>query len=102
MKYDKLVRDNIPQIISDQGKNAKFRVALKSEMPEYLEKKLKEEVSEYLESKDISELVDIYEVLIALADTHGCSWYVLNERVNRKRIESGAFQDRIILLEVEE
>lgn len=100
MKYDKLVRDKIPQIISDQGKKAIFRVASKSETQEYLEKKLREELDEYLESRDIGELVDIYEVLIALADAQGISWFSLNERVNRKRVEAGAFDNRIILLEV--
>lgn len=102
MKYDKLVRDNIPQKIAEGGKKALFRVALESEMPEYLEKKLNEEVAEYLESKSLDELVDIYEVIIALAEEHGCTWFSINERVNRKRAESGAFKDGIILLEVED
>lgn len=100
MKYDKLVRDKIPQLIADDGKTAIFRIASKSELREYLEKKLHEEVAEYCESNGLDELADVYEVLAALAKLEGSSLFGLNEKANHKRLISGAFDNNIILLEV--
>lgn len=102
MKYDKLVRDNIPKKIADSGKKAIFRAASESELKVYLRNKLTEEVAEYLESEKIDELVDIYEVLAALAGLHGRSLDQLDALATDKRFASGGFRNRIILLEVED
>ena len=66
-RYDKLVRDKIPQIIKDQGNIPVIRVLSDGEYIEYLNKKLKEETEEYLESNCIEELCDIMEVTKAIA-----------------------------------
>ena len=63
IKYDKLVRDRIPEIIEESGKHCETRILTKEEHLEYLNKKLGEELNEYLESGDIEELADLEEVL---------------------------------------
>lgn len=102
MKYDKLVRDKIPDIIHDQGKGVCFRVLSDAEFKEYLEKKLDEEVAEFHESKSLEELADITEVLYALAEAHGHTVFDLGRMRRRKLFEKGGFVRRICLIEVEE
>lgn len=101
-KYDKLVRDNIPEIIHNSGKSVHFRSLSKSEFSEYLETKLDEEVAEFHESKSLEELADIVEVLYALAEVHGHTVFDLGRMRRRKLFEKGGFVKRICLMEVEE
>lgn len=102
MKHDKLVRDNIPDIIHDQGKGVCFRVLSDTEFKEYLHRKLDEEVAEFHKSKSLEELADITEVLYALAEVYGHSVFDLGRMRRRKLFEKGGFIKRICLLEVEE
>lgn len=100
--YDKLVRDKIPQIIKAQGKKAVVRILRKDEFKIYLERKLDEEVKEYHESKDVEELADILEVIIALAESKGCSFVDLMDMRTKKAVKKGGFSKRVLLLEVHE
>ena len=102
MKYDKLVRDKIPEIIGRTGKKATYRILDEAEYKEYLEKKLDEEVAEFHESKNIEELADILEVVYALIEAQGRSAFELGSVRRRKFFERGAFGKRICLIEVEE
>lgn len=68
--YNKLVRDNIPDIIKNNGENPITRILTNEEYKQELEKKLYEEYQEVLESsgKDrIEELADMLEVIKSLA-----------------------------------
>ena len=101
--YDKLVRDRIPEIIADSGTRATFRIATPDEYVSYLEKKLEEEVSEYRESKDVEELVDIYEVVLALAKAHGGDTEPsFIDKSREKLMTHGGFSRRVILVDIEE
>ena len=102
MKYDKLVRDKIPEIIESKGKKAICRTLDEAEYKEYLEKKLDEEVAEFHESKDIEELADIVEVLVALAAECGYDFCDIYKKRCIKTAERGGFEKRICLIEVEE
>jgi len=102
MKYDKLVRGKIPQIIERTGKKAVYRILTETEYKEYLEKKLDEEVAEFHESKSIEELADIYEVLVALIAVNGASYTEFRQILDSKREKCGGFEKRICLVEVEE
>ena len=101
MKYDKLVRDKIPEIIEHSGKKATYRILGEAEYKEYLEKKLDEEVAEFHESKSVEELADILEVIYALCSVYSTQNTVKVEQLN-KYIERGGFAKRICLIEVEE
>ena len=65
-EYNKLVRDKIPEIISNNGENPKTRILDNIEYKKELDRKLLEEVNEYLKDDNIEELADIEEVLLAI------------------------------------
>ncbi len=99
-KYNKLVRDKIPRIIKEAGKQALVRKAEQEEYQDLLRRKLLEEVDEFMESSNPEELADIIEVVAALGETSGLSFDELMEIADEKREERGAFRERIVLLEV--
>ena len=100
MKYDKLVRDRIPEIIAKDGKKAVTRILTDEEYKIHLEKKLDEEVAEFHESKNLEELADIFEVVAALCYSLGHSIEGLVALANIKRIDRGGFKDKILLEEI--
>lgn len=101
-EYHKLIRDRIPEIISESGKTARIRVLTDEEYSDALEKKLTEEVSEYLESKESVELADILEVVQALAEYSGVSFDELLKIKTEKQLKNGAFRKRLFLESTEE
>ena len=66
--YNKLVRDRIPDIISNDRKTAKIREIDGAELRRALVEKLSEEGQEYLEGMKSEELADILEVIHALIE----------------------------------
>lgn len=102
MKYNKLVRDKIPEQISASGKLAKFRILDDDEYLKYLDKKLEEEVYEYMDSKDIEELSDILEVIFAIAKARNISDEDLFEYRETKARKRGRYSNKILLERVED
>ncbi len=102
MRYNKLVRDNIQEIIEREGKTAVVHTAEEDEFREKLAEKLMEEVGEFIESEDPEELADILEVIHALAESKGLTKEQLEQRRIAKATARGAFQKRLILDEVRE
>ena len=102
MKYNKLVRDKIPEIIEKSGKTAVTRILDDDEYKIYLEKKLDEEVAEYHESKSIEELADILEVVYCLCRAYGYASLSVDLAQCVKRTERGGFDRKILLQEVRE
>lgn len=99
-KYDKLVRDRIPEIIKADGKECDVEIVEGNKKYELLEKKLMEEVNEFLEDKNLEELADVMEVLFGLADSLGFSEEELVRKRNEKKEERGGFKEGIVLNEV--
>lgn len=97
MKYEKLVRDKIPQIIKEKGGEAKTHIAETSEYEEKLKNKLREEVEEFLKDDNHEEMVDILEVLRAMANLKNIDWSQIEDMRKKKEEERGAFNQRIIL-----
>ena len=102
MVHNKLVRDRIPEIIASQGKTAHTRILDSEEYIRMLERKLDEEVGEYHRDKTPEELADILEVVLALAESRGCSREALAEIYGRKHESRGGFRDRVFLVSVED
>jgi len=102
IKYDKLVRDLIPDIIAEAGKKPVTRILSdKKEYLNYLNTKLAEEFTEYRENGDIEELADMLEVIYALVLAKGFSIEELEELRLKKRAERGGFEKGIVLLKVQ-
>ncbi len=95
--YKKLVRDKIPEIIMSKGDTAITRILSDDEFSECLRKKLSEEVSEFLADGTVEELVDVYEVLLALLEHMGISLNSFEEVRCRKALEKGSFSQKIYL-----
>lgn len=100
MKYNKLVRDKIPEIIEASKKTCKIEVVSGDTKYKYLENKLREEVKEFIEDKNLEELADIMEVLYALAEHLGYKEEDLINKRKEKFNERGGFSKGIILKEI--
>ena len=98
--YNKLVRDNIPEIIQKQGETPYVSVLDDKRYNAELRKKLKEEVREYLGSEEIEELADIIEVIEALAKHKGSSLEEVLEIKEKKAKKNGKFEKKIFLQKV--
>ena len=99
--YNKLVRDKIPNIISAQGKTASVSVLSPSDFEEQLKRKLLEEVHEFLESGETMELVDIYQVILAILEERGISFSAFARLQQQKADLNGEFKRRLFLHFVE-
>jgi predicted house-cleaning noncanonical NTP pyrophosphatase (MazG superfamily) len=95
MKYEKLVRDKIPQILDKKGILYKKRKANDKEYKLELIKKLKEEVEEFIVQGSVEEFADVLEVVDNIKKLK--EYVNVVELQNVKRIERGGFDERIIL-----
>lgn len=101
--YNKLVRDNIPQIIEEKGEEPITRELNLDEYKLALETKLEEECREVITAKcedRIEEIADALEVLRALAKLEGATLDDIIDVANRKSTKRGAFDKRIFLEKV--
>ena len=63
VKYHKLVRDRIPEIIEASGKTCVTEVLSDEEYLKMVDAKLDEELAEYHKDQHIEELADLLEVI---------------------------------------
>lgn len=102
-KYDKLIRDKIPEIIQSRGEECKIHIAEDLEYKEKLKEKLLEEVQEFLDSKDPEnekeELADILEIIDAIYESSGFNKYEIEQIKKEKKEKRGGFSKKIILEE---
>jgi predicted house-cleaning noncanonical NTP pyrophosphatase (MazG superfamily) len=102
--YNKLVRDNIPEVIERSGKAFQTRILSDDEYKQELQKKLQEELEEYLSAPDDQnakeELADILELIHAITAIHGSSMEELEQVRHKKLNDRGGFKDKIFLIEV--
>lgn len=97
MKFSKLVRDKIPEIIRSKGREPVSHVATDQEYHEKLNQKLQEEVNEYLHGEKAEELADILEVVEALAIEKNVTMEELAVIKKKKFDDRGGFAGKIIL-----
>ena len=101
-RYDKLVRDRIPEVIQAQGKKVVWRILTEEEHLVKLEEKLYEEVEEYQEDKSLDEMADVLEVLYSICSARGYTAAELEAEREKKAKNRGGFKDRIFLEYVDE
>ena len=97
MRYNKLVRNKIPEIIRSKGKTPITHIASDKEYDKKLKEKLIEEVNEFINDSNIEELVDILEVINAICENKGVSFDDLEIIRMKKLFERGGFDKKIIL-----
>ena len=99
MRYDKLVRDRIIDIIETKGGQATWHVATDEEYRQKLREKLREEVSEFFENPSQEEMADVFEVITAVLKEQGWALEDIVALQKKKRGERGGFERRLILEE---
>jgi predicted house-cleaning noncanonical NTP pyrophosphatase (MazG superfamily) len=97
MKYNKLVRDKIPEYIKSGGESVISHVADDKEYWLKLKEKLREEVEEFFEAESMDELADILEVIEAIQKYKNFDRLEIENIKKQKAEKRGKFQKRIIL-----
>lgn len=96
-KMNKLVRDNIPDIIEQQGDKPDFVILDSLDYYNELKKKLTEELTEFNISDDVLELCDLVEVISAILDYKNISNKEFEEMRLKKNKINGKFENKIFL-----
>jgi predicted house-cleaning noncanonical NTP pyrophosphatase (MazG superfamily) len=99
MKYDKLIRDKIPEIIKSKGEECVTHIANDDEYWEKLTSKLIEEAHEYKDDPSTEEMADIMEVIHAILAFKKIDPTELEKIRLGKKNKKGGFDKRIILEE---
>ena len=102
IKYNKLVRDRIPEIIEASGKTCKTEILNDADYLQMIDAQLDEELAEYHKDQNVEELADLMEVIYAAAVARGCSIEQLEQVRAEKAAKRGGFQKKILLIEVVE
>lgn len=98
--YNKLVRDNIPTIIEENGQMCNIAILDDEEYIKKIDEKLNEELCEYYSDGSIQELADLLEVVYAAAKARGYTEQQL-EQIRLEKLEKrGGFDKRLLLISV--
>ena len=98
--YNKLVRDNIPDIIRSNGETPVTSILNDSDYKKALEDKLYEEYDEVINSEGsdrCEELADMIEVIRSLANLENKSLDDIVTLAGEKRAKRGGFDKKIFL-----
>ncbi len=105
VRYDKLIRDRIPEIIKEAGWLPTVKILKKSEFLNAIKKKVFEEAGELIQSKDkkgiVDEIVDIQELFDVLAAEIKLTKSELKKLQADKRKKRGGFKKRLFLIKEE-
>ena len=96
-QYEKLVRDQIPELIEISGGTPCCSVLTREDYEKALRWKLCEEAAEYQYSGDPEELADLLEVIEAICQDRRITWADLTSMKVRKYENRGGFRERILL-----
>ena len=99
MKYNKAVRDKIPDIINESGANCIVETLSDEQFLPEMEKKLREEVEEYFKSRSPVELADVIEVIYRIVELRNISREELEEMRIEKLETRGGFKKNLFLIE---
>jgi len=98
VRYEKLVRDRIPEIIENEGFTPETRVLDDAEYLSELNRKLCEETEEYLKSESMEEIADILEVVDAICAAKSFSMEDVLRIKEEKRAVRGGFEKKLFLI----
>lgn len=99
--FNKLVRDNIPNIIENNNEIAVTKILNEEEFRIELLKKLQEECDEVINAKNgdeiLEELADVLEILKSLAKLENKNINDIIDVADKKVKKRGSFEKRIFL-----
>jgi len=97
MALRKLVRDRVPELLSE--KSVEFRVSKVTgdEKLRFLLEKLKEEADELAKNPSVDEIVDVLEVLRAISEMLNVSWEEVEKRRIIKLMKRGGFKKGLVM-----
>ena len=95
--YNKLVRDNILEIIAKNNQKCNYHIATNKEYKLKLLEKLQEEVQEFILEKNEEELSDILEVIDYIIQVFELNKKNILETKENKNKKRGGFNKKIIL-----
>lgn len=96
-KSPKAIRDKIPEIIRNSGKECAVKKLSGPEFLFELECKLEEELAEYLDSKELEELADLLEIIYRIAELRGASKESIEALRLEKKVKRGGFEKNLVL-----
>lgn len=103
--YNKLIRDNIPEIIAASGKECDVKILSDEEYIIKLKEKMVEEAHEVLsadEKEIIAELADVLEIVEAIEKYYEIDPGIVEEKKRAKAISNGKFEKKLLLTETRE
>ena len=105
VKYNKLIRDKIPEIIKKDGWNPIIKTLSKKQYLTALKKKILEEAEELIIAKKrkdvIDEIVDIQELLDHLVSEIKLTKLEIENQQKKKNEKRGRFKKRLFLIREE-
>lgn len=104
---NKLVRNNVPHSITEQGRTPNLKTLNDNEFETELFNKLLDETKEVLEAKDdpehlAEEIADVYEVIDTIIKIKNLNNDQIKQTQNNKRQKWGGFDQKIWLTSVTE
>ena len=104
IKYEKLIRDKIPEIIKKDNAIPKISILSQKKFIKELKRKIFEEAEELKTAKNkdeiINELADISEILLTIAKTEKINWKRIEQKRKMKFKERGGFKKKLFLNEI--
>ena len=99
-EYNKLVRDYFPELMKEKGREVEFDVLDSKQYSEKLMEKFNEEVEKFRHAGSdrlLSEIVDLLEVIYAIAEHRGITESEVEFMRQLKKNRSGGFRKKIML-----
>ncbi|WP_267641365.1 nucleoside triphosphate pyrophosphohydrolase [Haloarchaeobius amylolyticus] len=96
-RFDKLVRDDIPAVIRENGETPVTHVADGEEYRDRLREKLVEEAREFRADPSAEELADVLTVLDAVRDAEDIPAEAVARERREKLAARGGFEEGIVL-----
>lgn len=97
--FQKLIRDNVPEIMEKEGRKLKIRTLNDNkEYNEALLNKLIEEIQEMRQGENPKkQIAYLYEIIDALVVLHGLTGKEIADEKKRAKDERGGFEKRLFL-----
>jgi predicted house-cleaning noncanonical NTP pyrophosphatase (MazG superfamily) len=100
--YNKLVRDRIPALIKESGRDCTTRILSQEEYFDALLDKIVEEIEEYRNSGAEEEIADVYEALDCLVEFKEYEPMHIDYLKLIRKEARGSFRERVLLIDVDD